>query len=183
MMTWIWIGHPNVILVEFTASETNCQAWKRSRPLYPKKRGRKSRTLPHNHNNEALSERKKKRLKERFSPHHRRSKLPIFRWMNLLASCTTSRVKVASKMTETFFPILKCHRPLLSKHFLLFSTFFAHIHLVYLSCQKNLRDYETAFRLSSAVAKSQVHKLKVALCFGVVSNNWEVAWEEQSKQF
>ena len=104
MMTWIWIGHPNVILVEFTASETNCQAWKRSRPLYPKKRGRKSRTLPHNHNNEALSERKKKRLKERFSPHHRRSKLPIFRWMNLLASCTTSRVKVASKMTETFFP-------------------------------------------------------------------------------
>ena len=128
-------------------------------------------------------QRKKKRLKERFSPHHRRSKLPIFRWMNLLASCTTSRVKVASKMTETFFPILKCHRPLLSKHFLLFSTFFAHIHFVYLSCQKNLPDYETAFRLSSAVAKSQVHKLKVALCFRVVSNNWEVAWEEQSKQF
>ena len=67
MMTWIWIGHPNVILVEFTASETNCQAWKRSRPLYPKKRGRKSRTLPHNHNNEALSEKEKEAQREIFA--------------------------------------------------------------------------------------------------------------------
>ena len=182
MMTWIWIGHPNVILVEFTASETNCQAWKRSRPLYPKKRGRKSRTLPHNHNNEALSEKEKEAQRE-ISAASPQIKTANFQ-MNE-PSCIVYYFKSESRKQNDrdFFPILKCHRPLLSKHFLLFSTFFAHIHLVYLSCQKNLPDYETAFRLSSAVAKSQVHKLKVALCFRVVSNNWEVAWEEQSKQF